>query len=600
MIREWLGGRRPRIRGYFFRVAVLVVSFVGLSVMAERSFAQQVPNFTGVFVFGDSLSDDGNIAHRVRDKLGFSYPSTNFDYSNYRFTDDFNTSPASSLYSGVWHEQLAKSFLNLPVATNSLDGGFDYAFGGATTKDGQTDRTVINNPTPFGGGDVTITIDNMGQQIADYLAVNTTDANAVYLLWGGANDLFDDSSATNVTATAGRVQMLVDRLAKAGARNFLVANVPPLGAVPNSLGDAAKVAALDLASADLRNELNAALASEKSALASQGINVQIYGDDVWLQVIRLLAEPAKYGFTNVRDPSQGESVDPDKYVFWDDLHPTTAGHHQLAVEANRVLDGAVPPLGKALNISTRGKVGTGEDVLIAGFIINGTDAKKVAVRAIGPSLSSSNVPGPLADPTITLFDSNNVMVASNDNWKDTQQADIQASGLAPQNDLESVIIATLAPGAYTAIVSGKNGGTGNALAEVYDLNTSVNSVLANISTRGFVGTGDDVLIGGFIVGSGEPPLMVVRAIGPTLSNKGVTQPLQDPNIELHDQNGALLASNDNWKDSQPTAIKATLLPPTDDREAVIVASLAAGNYTAIVRGNNATTGVALVEAYRIQ
>src|SRR6267378_2164639 len=235
------------------------------------------PVFTQVIVFGDSLSDDGNIAHRVRDTFGFSYPSSNFDYSNYRFTDDLYTSPGSSLYSGVWHEELARSFLNLTVARNSLDGGVDYAFGGATTRDGQTDRTIINNPFPFGGGDFTITIDNMGKQVADYLGSNAPGPNALYLLWGGGNDLFDDSSATNVTATAGRVRTLVDRLALAGARKFLVPNVPPLGAVPNSLGHPSTVAALDLASANYRGQLNAALAAEQSTLAEQGINIQLYG-----------------------------------------------------------------------------------------------------------------------------------------------------------------------------------------------------------------------------------------------------------------------------------------------------------------------------------
>ncbi|HWX17945.1 MAG TPA: SGNH/GDSL hydrolase family protein, partial [Chthoniobacterales bacterium] len=468
MSREFSAARWPRIYGSFFPAAALAMLLAGVSLSGQRSLAQTAPTFTSLFVFGDSLSDDGNIAHRVRDTFGFSYPSSNFDYSNYRFTDDLDTSPASSLYSGVWHEQLARSFLNLAVARNSLDGGVDYAFGGATTRDGQTNRTIINNPFPFGGGDFTIMIDNMGKQVADYLGSNTPDPNALYLLWGGGNDLFDDSSATNVTATAGGVRTLVDRLALAGARKFLVPNVPPLGAVPNSLGHPSTVAALDLASANYRGQLNAALAAEQSALAAQGINIQLYGLDIWLNVIRILAEPAKYGFTNVTDSSQGDSVNPDHYLFWDDLHPTTAGDHEIAMEADRVISGAVPPLGKAVNISTRGKVGTGEDVLIAGFIITGTDAKRVIVRALGPSLSNFGVPGPLADPMLTIYDSNQAIVARNDNWRDTQQAEIEATGLAPQNNLESAIVVTLAPGAYTAIVSGKNGGTGNALAEVYD------------------------------------------------------------------------------------------------------------------------------------
>ena len=559
----------------------------------------QAPTFTQVIVFGDSLSDDGNIAHRARDTFGFSYPSSNFNYSDYRFTDDTNTSPAANLYVGTWHEQLEKTFLGLAVAKNSLDGGTDYAFGGATTKDGTQDRTIINNPFPFGGGDFTITIDNMGKQINDYLASHATDANALYILWGGGNDLFDDYSAQSVSDTANRVGGLIVRLANAGARNFLVPNVPPLGAVPNSFGDPNRVLALDYASAIYRDHLNSVIASTISGLAGSGITIHVYTFDVWLDLIRVLGQPAHYNFVNTIDSAQGASgVNPDEYLFWDDIHPTTGGHHELANEANRLLSGQIAPLGKATNISTRGMVGTGQNVLIAGFTISGNQAKKVIVRALGPTLSTLGVSGALADPTITIVNSNNVTVASNDNWRDTQETEIAASGFAPPNDLESAIIATLAPGAYTALVTGKNGGTGIGLVDVYQLDTTT-SIFSNLSTRGLVGTGNNVLIGGLIIGNGEPPVIVLRAIGPTLSSFGITQPLQDPTLELRDANGALIAFNDDWNDSTPTAVKATLLQPTDNRESAIVASLATGNYTAIVRGKNGTTGVALVQAYRL-
>jgi phospholipase/lecithinase/hemolysin len=559
----------------------------------------QAPTFTQVIVFGDSLSDDGNIAHRARDTFGFSYPSSNFNYSDYRFTDDTNTSPAANLYVGTWHEQLEKTFLGLAVAKNSLDGGTDYAFGGATTKDGTQDRTIINNPFPFGGGDFTITIDNMGKQINDYLASHATDANALYILWGGGNDLFDDDSAQSVSDTANRVGGLIVRLANAGARNFLVPNVPPLGAVPNSFGDPNRVLALDYASAIYRDHLNSVIASTISGLAGSGITIHVYTFDVWLDLIRVLGQPAHYNFVNTIDSAQGASgVNPDEYLFWDDIHPTTGGHHELANEANRLLSGQIAPLGKATNISTRGIVGTGEDVLIAGFIISGNQAKKVIVRALGPTLSTLGVSGALADPTMTIVNSNNVTVASNDNWRDTQETEIAASGFAPPNDLESAIIATLAPGSYTAVVTGKNGGTGIGLVDLYQLDTTT-SIFSNLSTRGLVGTGNNVLIGGLIIGNGEPPVIVLRAIGPTLSSFGITQPLQDPTLELRDANGALIAFNDDWNDSTPTAVKATLLQPTDNRESAIVASLATGNYTAIVRGKNGTTGVALVQAYRL-
>jgi phospholipase/lecithinase/hemolysin len=560
----------------------------------------QAPAFTQVIVFGDSLSDDGNIAHRARDLVGFSYPSSNFNYSDYRFTDDTNTSPAANLYVGTWHEQLEKTFLGLAVAKNSLDGGTDYAFGGATTKDGTQDRTIINNPFPFGGGDFSITIDNMGKQINDYLASHAADPNALYILWGGGNDLFDDFSAQNVTDTATRVGMLMIRLANAGARNFLIPNVPPLGAVPNSFGDPNRVAGLDQASASYRTQLSSAVGSVVKGFAGNGITIHLYNLDVWLGLIRVLGQPAKYNFVNTIDSAQDASgVNPDQYLFWDDIHPTTGGHHELANEANRLLSGQIAPLGKATNISTRGIVGTGEDVLIAGFVISGNQAKKVIVRALGPTLSTLGVSGALADPTMTIINSSNVVVASNDNWRDTQQSEIAASGYAPPNDLESAIIATLSPGSYTAVVTGKNGGTGIGLVDLYQLDAST-SIFQNLSTRGLVGSGNNVLIGGLIIGNGEPPVIVLRAIGPTLSNFGITQPLLDPTLELRNANGALIAFNDDWNDNTPTAVKATLLKPSDTRESAIVVSLATGNYTAIVRGKNGTTGVALVEAYRLR
>ena len=578
------------------RKLLVVATFLAAPILVNA----QGPVFTQLIVFGDSLSDDGNIAHRVRDTFGFSYPSSNFNYSDYRFTDDTNTSPAANLYTGTWHEQLAKIYPGLAVAKNSLDGGTDYAFGGATTKNGTQDRTVINNPFPFSGGDFTITIDNMGRQITNYLGSHTTDANALYVLWGGGNDLFDDDSAQSVIDTANRVGALIVRLANAGARNFLVPNVPPLGAVPNSFGDPDRVAALGLASANYRDQLNSVIASTISGLAEAGITVHVYTFDIWLGVVRVLGQPRRYGFVDTITPAQGESgVNPDQYLFWDDIHPTTGGHHYLASEANRLLSGQIAPLGKATNLSTRGLVGTGENVLIAGFIVSGSQPKKVIVRALGPTLSGLGVSGALADPTIAIVNSSNVVVASNDNWRNTQEVQIAASGFAPPNDLESAIIATLAPGSYSAVVSGKNGGTGVGLVDLYQLDAS-SSIFQNLSTRGFVGTDQNVLIGGLIIGDGEQPVIVVRAIGPTLSGFGITQPLQDPTLEVRDGNGALIAFENDWQDNTPTAVKAALLQPHDSRESAVVLSLPAGNYTAIVRGKNGTTGVALVEAYRLQ
>lgn len=256
-------------------------------------------------------------------------------------------------------------------------------------------------------------------------------------------------------------------------------------------------------------------------------------------------------------------------------------------------------LTRLLNISTRMKVLTSEKVLIAGFIITGTGPKRVLVRGIGPSLTALGVPGALQDPTLELHGAISI---NNDNWRDTQAAEIQATGLPPGNDLESAIVASLQPGPYTAILAGNNEMTGVGLVEVYDLDQSAGSKLANLSTRGFVDTGDNVMIGGFILGPADTGAtkVLIRAIGPSLAGVGVQDALQDPTLELHDGSGAVIATNDNWRDTQQAEIEATGLAPTDDHESAILQTLVPGNYTAIVRGNNDTTGVALVEAYNIQ
>jgi hypothetical protein len=249
------------------------------------------------------------------------------------------------------------------------------------------------------------------------------------------------------------------------------------------------------------------------------------------------------------------------------------------------------------NISTRGLVETGDNVLIGGFIITGTQPKAVILRAIGPSLP---VAGAMADPTLELHDGAGTLIASNDNWMDAsnKQAIIDTT-IPPTNNLESAILTSLLPGAYTAIVSGVNNSSGIALVEAYDLDQTVDSELANISTRGLVGTGDNVLIGGFIVLGVDAQKVIVRAIGPTLP---VTGKLADPTLELYDSNGMLLAMDDNWQDDpvQEAEIIATGIPPTDPRESALVETLAPAAYTAIVRGKNDSTGIALVEVYALQ
>ena len=248
------------------------------------------------------------------------------------------------------------------------------------------------------------------------------------------------------------------------------------------------------------------------------------------------------------------------------------------------------------NISVRLNVEAGERLMIGGFIISGTVPKKVLVRALGPSLASAGITNPLADPALELHDSGGVSMASNANWKDTQQQEIVATGLPPANGAEAALVQTLTPGAYTASMTG---GTGVGLLEAYDLAGGVDAHFANVSARGYVGGADEVMIAGFIVrSSGGTANLVIRGLGPSLGNQGIVEPLNDPMLEVHDGNGAILAANNNWTDSQQSEIVASLLPPSDNREAAIVARFPAGVYTAILEGNGGTTGVGLLEIYQ--
>jgi hypothetical protein len=265
------------------------------------------------------------------------------------------------------------------------------------------------------------------------------------------------------------------------------------------------------------------------------------------------------------------------------------------------LKGQGPPL---VNISTRVVVTTGDNVLIGGLIVRGSDPKFMIVRAIGPSLGQAGVTGVLLDPVLELHNPNGSLAFTNDNWQDnsSQAHLIGDKGLAPQDSRESAIAATFPPGAYTAIVRGKGGATGVALVEVYDVDDQpASSQLVNISTRGLVQTGDNVMIGGFIKGGSGPSNLVVRAIGPSLTAAGVAGALQDPVLQLYNSDGAQIATSDNWQDdsNQAGMIGAVGLAPGDARESAIFVNLSPGGYTAIVRGKDNGTGVGLVEVYNI-
>jgi hypothetical protein len=256
-----------------------------------------------------------------------------------------------------------------------------------------------------------------------------------------------------------------------------------------------------------------------------------------------------------------------------------------------------------LNISTRLRVQTGDSVLIGGMIATGSAQKKILIRAVGPSLGALGVQGTLADTTLELF-SGNTKLAENDNWRTGgQEAEIQATTIPPSHELEAALIATLDPNqGYTAVVRGKDNATGIAVVEAYDLDQAADSQLANISTRGFVETGDNVLIAGFILGGDGRggATVAVRALGPSLANSGVPNPLLNPTLEIVNSNGVRQESNNDWKECEQADIEAVGLQPSDDRESTILAKLSPGPYTAIVRGLNSTTGVALVEVYNLR
>ena len=281
----------------------------------------------------------------------------------------------------------------------------------------------------------------------------------------------------------------------------------------------------------------------------------------------------------------------------------------------RIRPSAAPAQTSLGNISTRSFVQTGEHVMIGGFIVQGTGRKRVIIRAIGPELTQFGINDALANPRLEVHNQTGALIATNDNWQMTilggiitsnQVTDIQNSGHAPTEASESAIIADLLPGNYTAIVRGVNNSAGVALVEVYDLTPGASSSLGNISTRSFVQTGEHVMIGGFIVQGTGRKRVIIRAIGPELTQFGINDALANPRLEVHNQTGALIATNDNWQttilggiitSNQVTDIQNSGHAPTEASESAIIADLLPGNYTAIVRGVNNSAGVALVEVY---
>jgi hypothetical protein len=258
-----------------------------------------------------------------------------------------------------------------------------------------------------------------------------------------------------------------------------------------------------------------------------------------------------------------------------------------------------------LNISTRLRVEVGDKAMIGGFIITGNASKPVVLRGMGPSLVSAGLPAAsvLNDPVLELRGQNGSLITQNDNWKDSpQRPQIEGTIYQPTDDRESVIVASLPPGAYTAILTGSGQTTGIGLVEIYDNSQAADSVLANISTRGGVQTGNDVLIGGFALGADNNSARIaIRGLGPSLAQYGLSDVLADPVLELHDSNGALV-SNDNWTDDPVSAAElvANGIAPQDEHESGIFTALLPGQYTVILAGKDGGVGIGLVEIYNLK
>ena len=263
---------------------------------------------------------------------------------------------------------------------------------------------------------------------------------------------------------------------------------------------------------------------------------------------------------------------------------------------------ATPPPAQSLNISTRLGVGTGDDAMIGGFIIQGNSPKTVLIRGLGPSLSNLGLSGLLLDPVLELRGENGALLFQNDNWKDGQRSQIEGTPFQPGDDREPVIIATLPPAAYTATLTGKNQTTGMGLLEVYDLDQAADAQLANISTRGFVGAQNNVMIGGFILGGNNSTRVAIRGLGPSLSQFGLGNLLADPTLELHDANGTTIIANDDWSDDSTSALLLGTngLAPAAANESAIFTSLPPGSFTAILAGKNGGTGLGIIEVYNLR
>lgn len=308
--------RRPSRQG----ILSLLTAFVFVLSTAIAS----AKDYTRIVVFGDSLSDTGNVAHLYADKFnGLRFPAPWADYTDGRFTDGFDTLPAAQKYFGVWIEQFAASIPSRPKVVNSLDGGTNYAYGFALTGGG-TGVFYPDDDIEF-----SVTVDNMGRQITKYLATKPKINNStLFVIWGGANDLINATSQADIVNAAVQETIDIQRLIEAGATQFLVLNLPPLGLTPRKNGSPETSVPATAAAMLFNSWLESGLSTLHDFY--NGRHVAIFQVDVFSLFNEIVATPDKFSLANITEPSRGFAVDPDTYLFWDDIHPTTRGHNILA------------------------------------------------------------------------------------------------------------------------------------------------------------------------------------------------------------------------------------------------------------------------------
>ncbi len=543
---------------------------------------------------------------------GIGYASANTTVQgNYIGTDVSGTLDRGNAAYGIQADGQHRGF-DFPDATNITIGGTAVGAGnlisgndfggisignGYATIQGNKIGTQVDGVLPLGNGFEGVRVINVQNDTVLQVAVggmadgagNTIAYNGLGVLVGASTVTVLRNSIFNNRPSSGDL----------GCQCGLGIDLGLPGLTPNDDGD------VDTGPNGLQNfpvltsvkvlNANAEVTGTLGSHPSTTYHVEFFGNDA--------IDPTNYGEGKTFLGANDVTTDASGHAAFDLTFPLVPGALRVtstATDPNGNTSEFSASIGQLQNISTRLGVLAGDNIGIGGFIVTGPDPKRVIVRGIGPSLGGFGVGGALSDPTLELHAGDGSIIDSNDNWKSDQQTEIEETGLAPSSDLESAIVATLpADGAsYTAVLQGKNGTTGVGLIEAYDLDSAANSQLANISTRGFVDTGDNAMIGGFILGGGTAEV-IVRAIGPSLTAFGVGGALQDPTLDLYDSLGNLIVSNNDWKEIQETEITATGLAPTSNKESAILMTLGPGAYTAIVRGQGDTTGVGLVEIYNL-